>query len=548
MKKVLKILTIIIISLICSIKNIKADELPKVYFEGNINDMTSKEDERKIKLTYTSKELNFDAYALIKIQGSSSLTYEKKNYTIKLYKDRDYDNKKRINVGFGDEYKYCLKANWVDKTHARNIVTAKIASDIQQKYNLFTNTPNNGLINGFPVEIYVNNTFYGLYTWNIPKDEWLFNMNKNNPNHIAIVGDSYTYSTLFQEKATLNNGWEIEIGPQTNETLDKFNRVIEFISTSTDKEFKQNFEKYLNLDATLNYYIMLNIAELFDNNAKNLFMITYDGNIWSPSLYDLDTSWGVQYDGKSFFNYDTTLIEKADKNLLWIKFEKNFNNEIANRYFELRKNILTKENILNEFNNFTNQIPTSSIEKEHNKWQNIPGYDINQIEEFLNTRIPRIDDYMYNLYDINSTITMKYSTVKPTLKPVEITLKPNRNDTIILINGKQTYNYNYTFKENGEYILEYQDWKGNSLGTVTMKVNWIIKNKIIYILITTILILTGILLSKQQQKKKELLNSKTTTTTTATTKTKIDNKTTTPKNTKTNKKANKKANKKTKNK
>ena len=47
--------------------------------------MTSKKDERKIKLTYVSKSLNFEAYTLIKPQGSSSLSYDKKNYNIKLY-------------------------------------------------------------------------------------------------------------------------------------------------------------------------------------------------------------------------------------------------------------------------------------------------------------------------------------------------------------------------------------------------------------------------------------------------------------------------------
>ena len=69
MKKITKILLIILISLSFSIKNIKAEELPKVYFEGNIENMTSKKDERKIKLTYVSKNLNFESYTLIKIDG-----------------------------------------------------------------------------------------------------------------------------------------------------------------------------------------------------------------------------------------------------------------------------------------------------------------------------------------------------------------------------------------------------------------------------------------------------------------------------------------------
>lgn len=505
MKKTIKILLIIFISLICSIKDIKAEELPKLYFEGNISNMTSKSDERKIKLTYTSENLNFNAYALIKLQGASSLSYEKKNYTIKLYEDDEYTNKKKVDVGFGEESKYCLKANWVDMTHSRNIVTAKITSKIQKKYNLFTDTPNNGLIDGFPIEIYINNEFLGLYTLNIPKDEWMFNMDKDNPNHIVLSGISYTDATEFRDYATFNE-WEVEIGPETEETLEKLNRVIGFVINSTDEEFKENFENYFNLDATLNYYIMLDVGELFDNTSKNMLMVTYDGEVWYPSLYDLDTSWGANWNGISLLDYNTKIIDHANNNLLWIKFERNFNNEIANRYFELRKDILTKENILNEFNKFINSIPSESLEKENNRWNDIPGYEINQIEDFLNTRLPLTDDYMYNLYDIEPTIFIDYSTTNKSILPIKITITPNRNDITLLKDGIPSNDYTYKFKENGEHTITYQDYKG-TLYSTTIKIDWIIKDKILKIiipiipiasLIILILIYTKIKTSKEQ--------------------------------------------------
>ena len=512
MKKITKILLIILISLSFSIKNIKAEELPKVYFEGNIENMTSKKDERKIKLTYVSKNLNFESYTLIKIQGSSSLAYDKKNYNIKLYQDKDYKNKKKVNVGFGDQYKYCLKANWVDKTHARNIVTARITSKIQDKYNLFTNTPNNGLIDGFPVEIYINNEFLGIYTWNIPKDDWMFNMDENNPNHIVLSGHSYSNATYFKEYGTFNE-WEVEAGPETEETLTKLNRVIEFVFKSSDEEFKNNFQNYFNLDATLNYFIMLNTGELLDNISKNFLLVTYDGKIWYPSLYDLDTSWGTTWNGKDTYEYDKSLIQHAELSLFWTKFERNINNEIANRYFELRKDILTKENILKEFTSFINGIPASSFEKENNRWKNIPGRDLNQITDFINTRIPIVDEYMNSLYDESPKINIDYSSTTLTIKPVKVTLTPNRNDIKILKDGK-ILNNTYIFKENGEYTFEYQDWDGNTLGTITIKVDWIINNKITTISLLLLLITLIVIIIAYQKptiiEEKNTKNSKNT--------------------------------------
>ena len=175
-RKVLLIIAIFLFSTVLSFSSTKTEDIiikeeysiPKVYFEGDINGMHNKSDERKIKLKYESNDINFESYASIKIQGSSSLRYEKKNYTIKLYEDEFLENKKTIDFGWGKQSKYCLKANWIDKTHARNVVTAKLVGEVQKKYSVFENTPNNGAIDGFPVEIYINDDFLGVYTWNIP--------------------------------------------------------------------------------------------------------------------------------------------------------------------------------------------------------------------------------------------------------------------------------------------------------------------------------------------------------------------------------------------
>lgn len=500
MKKVVKILLIIFLCSIFSINEIKAKELPKIYFEGDINNMDTKEDERKIKLTYKSNDTNFNAYATIKIQGASSLKYQKKNYTIKLYNDKEYTNKKKVDIGFGSESKYCLKANWVDFTHSRNIVTARIMSSIQNKYNLFKDTPNNGLIDGFPIEIYINNEFLGLYTLNIPKDEWMFNMDKNNPNHIVLSGQKYSTSTEFNSPATYGD-WEVEIGPETDETLNKFNRLSQFIMNSSDEEFKTNFQDYLNLDATLNYYVMLNVGQLFDNTAKNLLMVTYDGNIWYPSLYDLDTSWGVNWNGTTTYAYDSNILENNNSNLLWTKFERNFNNEIANRYFELRKDILTKENILNEFKSFINNIPTETLKKESNRWNNIPGYALNQIEEFLIIRIPLIDEYMYNLYDITPSLTISYSSINPSIFPIKVTITPNRNDIKILKDNIPTTDNTLKINNNGKYTIKYQDSKGIIYST-TIKIDWIIRDKILNLFIPILIIITIIISLNYTNKKK----------------------------------------------
>lgn len=132
-------------------------EAPKLYFTGDMSNMTDKSDVRDIKVKYEDgANKKFTTYAQIKIQGASSAAYPKKNYTITFFKDSKHNEKQKIDVGFGEHSKYCLKANWIDSlTHARNIVSARLAAILQDASGRFKKAPNNGLIDGFPIEIYL---------------------------------------------------------------------------------------------------------------------------------------------------------------------------------------------------------------------------------------------------------------------------------------------------------------------------------------------------------------------------------------------------------
>ena len=370
--------------------------VPKIHLIGDISNMSDKKDERKITVNYEGNGISFIKYAEVKLQGSSSLRYEKKNYNIKFYNDSDYSSKYRVNFGWGDEYKYCLKANWIDKTHARNIVSARVIASVQKKYKLFTNAPNFGVIDGFPIEVYNNGEFLGLYTLNIPKDAWLYGMDENNKNHIAMVPEFNNDIAYMRNIVKDFSNWECEVGEENDYTLSKFNRLISFINDSTDKEFKRDFDEYLNLDAVLNYYVLSEMFYLIDNKGKNLVMVTYDGLVWYPTLYDLDSSFGVNPSGNKILDYNTSVNLEVNK--LFERVSSIYSYELADRYFELRNTILTEKNINLILDEFMLSIPMSSLVKEQNRWDNIPGYDTMQIRNFVNKRLKYLDNFMFNRY------------------------------------------------------------------------------------------------------------------------------------------------------
>ena len=378
--------------------------------------MTSKKDERKVLLKYKSDELNFEKYTIIKVQGSSSLVYDKKNYTINFYENDSFEKKSKVDMekGWGKQSKYNLKANWIDKTHSRNIVSARIAGRIQEKYGVLNELPNHGSIDGFPVEVYINNDFLGLYTWNIPKDAWMWNIDEENPNHIVLEGIWYTEYTNFKTKLDGfdGTGWEAEAGTPNKETVDNFNRLVDFINNSSDEEFVRDFDKYIDKNSSLNYLMMLYLIEGIDNTGKNMLLLTYDnGKKWYPCLYDLDSTWGTWTDGKlseSYLILPEQEIADHSKNNLITRMVKIMPNEISNRWFSLRKDVFSKDNILNEFNLFLESIPQEVFRKEQDRWKDIPGFGMEQIEEFINIRLEFIDKIMRERTKIDYNKVIKY--------------------------------------------------------------------------------------------------------------------------------------------
>ena len=163
--------------------------LPVLELTGNTTNMTK---DNAVTLNY--KYGTRTGTCTCKWQGSSSvrLGYPKRNYTIKFdnpfvartWKEYDPETGKEIDKSWGEQRKYCMKANWIDPSAARNIVNARLWGQVvASRTNKVTDgratAPNKGAVDGFPIIITTNGMFEGLYTFNIPKDSWMFDMGNN---------------------------------------------------------------------------------------------------------------------------------------------------------------------------------------------------------------------------------------------------------------------------------------------------------------------------------------------------------------------------------
>ena len=369
-------------------------DMPKVFFYG---DKPTTKTSVYATIEYKSKTENFKGYVDIKCQGTSSMNYPKKNYTIKMYTDETMVNKLKKNFkGWGNQSKFCLKANYIDHSHARNIISAKLWDEIvasRANYTelpeLLRTSPHNGAIDGFPIKVYYNNIYEGVYTWNIPKDKWMFNMDDTLDTHCVLCGEEYVSGCFRSANASL---WSDEIHDVMPESIKtSFNNFISFVMNSTDDEFKTNLENYVYVDSLIDYYIFQYVICGLDSMGKNQLFATYDGIKWIATSYDMDSILGLYWNGRNFVSAEYRMQEDYESmasgrpgNLLYIRLEKLFIDEIKTRYAELRANILSYANIVDKFERFMDIIGPDLYAEDLTIYTGIPSGNTNNIQQIRN--------------------------------------------------------------------------------------------------------------------------------------------------------------------
>ena len=375
-------------------------DMPKVFFYGSA--LPTTKNNVNLTMDYISNTAKFRSFVKLKCQGTSSMSYAKKNFTVAMYSDEARETKlKKDFKGWGAQSKFCLKANYVDTTHTRNISGARIAYDMVAsrpdspfKQQLLQ-CPRNGAIDGFPIKLYFNGEFYGIYTWNIPKDDWMFNMDKSNPNHVVLCAEKNTdgnssliNSCQFRQLWTNGDGndWSVEVGTYSQNMVDSFNRCINFVMTATDQEFHDNIGDYFDLYSLLDYYCFSYLTCHLDGLAKNMLMATYDGVIWGASLYDMDSIYGVSWNGANYVatNYQCPEQYQERFSALWPRIEKCFATELYARYLELRQGALSLSNIIKHVEEIYDVIPDRVFADEKAKWTNLPQVSTNTMTRFRN--------------------------------------------------------------------------------------------------------------------------------------------------------------------
>lgn len=402
-------------------------DMPRIYFsEGTLP--TSKT-ATVMKFDYYSKTTEYHGYVDIKCQGTSSMSYPKKNFTIKSYKDKDKTKKLKIDFkGWGEQTKFCLKANWIDITHARNVVSARLWGDVVKTRSdyatalpeLLRTSPNQGAIDGFPVLVYANGVYQGRYTLNIPKDKWMSNMDDTLDTQCILCGENYQ-SGCFRALPNINGSdWTDELHDVVPATIKtSWTNVIKFVMNSSDAEFKANLSNYFDVNSLIDYLLYGIVSTGLDAFGKNQIYFTYDGIKWIASMYDMDSTWGLWWNGSKFVGTDYAREDFQDLkdegngvakqgNLLYLRLQQLFIPQLKTRYAELRKDVLSVSHIIQKFEEFNDVCPKDIVQEDYasttgeGKFTGIPSKTTNNIQQlrsYINARLTYVDGYINALQE-----------------------------------------------------------------------------------------------------------------------------------------------------
>ena len=439
----------------------------------NIDSMpTTKKDNKKAFFEFWDMQGNyFKKRAIINAQGNSSLGLNKKNAAIDLCDDEWVgDNTPKVRIGnWVSQDSFHLKAYYTDFFRGVGAVSYKLYDQIVRTrgnmydrpwkkalldmskidtttksignpyvgdYSLLTDTGARCFPDGFPVAVYLNGSFYGIFSFQLKKHRDNYHMDKSTPEHVhldgelgertifggrdkinwgafeirnpkglyAIGGNKYDADVKQEEIAgdTEVNAWikagnlpdgktidsKIKKALQMTAKVKKYilnfadavptikeaMNVYESSSKSEEdlKAFKAIYEKYFDKENLIDYMIVSDIIKNQDGFRKNWQWFTYDGEKWWVGLYDCDMSFGGHFQG----NQITDILTQHLNTSIYRPngyIAKYYSDEMNARYKYLADmGIISSDNIFGLIRDWTMRIGTSFFKEEYKKWADSP--------------------------------------------------------------------------------------------------------------------------------------------------------------------------------
>lgn len=368
----------------------------------------------------TTSVIYLQANVELSIQGQGSAFDKKKNFTLDVLNSEG----KSLAIKFGDMIaadSFHLKGFYRDPSHFRDQGGYRFWKSMIEtldypycKVNNDTYLANIARVedaeftadakyypHGFPVEIYMGDAFYGLYTLRLKKTRQNYAMNNADLKHIFL--DSATYSAYLKEPFDPTD-WEIKSpkmknyvdqGPIPpafeNNVLASINRLFDFTSNLSTNF--ANHADVINLPHWLVFYINCELIGDWDHNGNNYNIMTWDNTHWTIIPYDLD--WTLNWYKGNGAVQSGFILGGGD---IWLTFRTVYKNELKQMWTKLRNsNVITTEKLVKQYRDVAKFIPRAVYTADKNRWGVSPYFSetdyptLEQAYAYINARIAYLD-------------------------------------------------------------------------------------------------------------------------------------------------------------
>lgn len=381
-----------------------------------------------VVLEFKSQSINFTDNIEINYQGQTTLADPQKNFSI------DFANKHKFGKWMEFD-SFHLKAFYNDFIKCKDWVCNQLMEQIymtreqsKERPFLFHNNFNgdyrgffgaNALchVDGFPIELYINDVYWGVYVWRLKKDRNNYQFKKNNASHIfidaahlAVNNGAVSWSgiEIRNPKSDSGNtsfpeGAEPNPGP-VKTAIENWMPALFSITTSTPKS---TIEGLLNIDDFIDAYLMMYVCNAWDSWRRNTLYGTWDGVHFSPMVYDLNNSFnGVSETGEyaDYYSPTSNTYNQKARTMSWFPvMESLYADDIKARYKELQLlGVFTAENIIGLFDEWAKWVGFDAYGRHVSRWPDCPGYtgidrdkdSIANIADWVTRRIAYMDSVM----------------------------------------------------------------------------------------------------------------------------------------------------------
>jgi len=429
--------------------NVSNNTIPPLTYSGtNAGDPVGDVDTDEVTLQFVSNTINFTDNIELNYQGATSLADAKKGFGIdthdkhKFGKWREYDSF-HLKAFYED---FIMARDWVCNTLMEEIYLTRPFDErkpflknnnFQGDYRAFFDSNALCHVDGFPIELYINDAYWGVYIWRLKKDKNNYLFTKGDAQHIFLDSQnwfsnsgafSWTGVEVRNPKTlycttVVNGQYQKYDGDNPKELIDSTmpyydstnaghvltNTVKGYIvawkdfmwsiTTTTSKEL---IEQHFDTQEFVDCYILMEVCNVWDSWSRNTLYGSWDGQHFAPMVYDMNNSFNG-FGGKSTGIYTAyypptsdTYNQKARSMPWFVAMESLYASEIKARYNELRDyGIISTEHIVGLFNRFARWIGFDAYGREVSRWPNISGYvgnnrdpdEIGIIEDWISERL-----------------------------------------------------------------------------------------------------------------------------------------------------------------